>query len=486
MRKAKFVLSGAASMLLIASAFATTFVTLPTWQIGSQPTAKQLEVKPKDLSLACPGAIVRLGGSNGVKIGELDRIGTANIYFGSNLQGSQNLLLQVLQENQPQKLGGGSLDSSYSRAQGSLLTVQDEAGSAKQSSNLLSAVQTQKLADETTSGLTGVSCQPALYEQWVVGADTTTGREAILLLQNNTSVDASVDVQIFTDGGQLESSAASGISVPANDFATLPLASFAPKAKAIALHITSRGAAIGAWVQQRTTRGLARGGVEFIPAQKQAETSLTIPGLFIRGSEAAQKLIQQNSDYQDLTPSLQVYVPGEVAANVTVQVVSSSEDAYGTVLKQTIDAGKINRFEIPGLLDGDYAILVDSDQPIFVEGQMSRVQASKSPDFAYLTPAELLTGDRATVVPAGTISRISLLNPSDEQVTVKLSGAYSASVVLDKFSATSLLLASGQSLRISSDQPVASSIVIDAAGAVSVVPTLTYQNTGQTVSVLVR
>lgn len=486
MSKAKLTASFGIAALMIAASFATYSVSLPTWKIGSQPTAKQLDVKPKDLSLACPGAAVRLGGSNGVKIGEVDRLGAASVYFSSQLSGSQKLLLKALQDEQVQQLGGGSLTSSYSREQGSLLTVRDDRGDANQSSALLTAVQAQKLSSDSAIGLAAVSCQPAQYEQWIVGADTTTGREAILLLQNNTAVDSSVDVEIFTDGGQLSTSAATGIAVPANDFTTIAIASFAPKAKTVALHITSRGGAVGAWVQQKTTRGLTRGGIEFISPQVKASTQIAIPGLFIRGSSDAQKLIAQNADYRDLTPSLHIYVPGEVAATVTVQVISSTEGAFGTVLKQAIDAGKVNRFEIPGLSDGDYVVLIDSDQPIFAEGQMSRVKGGKTTDFAYLAPAEPLKAERATTVPAGTITRLSLLNPSDTEVKVQLSGAYSGEVVIDKFSAGDVLLSAGVGLQISSEQPVATALVIDSAGSISVVPTLTYRNTGKSVSVLVR
>jgi hypothetical protein len=239
-------------------------------------------------------------------------------------------------------------------------------------------------------------------------------------------------------------------------------------------------------VQQKTTRGLSAGGIDYISAQPAASTELTLPGLMLRGSTNAEKLIQGNSDYRDLIPSLHVFVPGDEAATFTAQITSATEGSYGTVIKQTVEGGQINRFEILGLSDGDYAVLVDSDVPIQAVVQFSRVSPALSSDFAYLTPAPALAEPRTIVAPTGFISRLSLANHSDDIATVTISGSGTRSIKVEKASATQVLLTPGQRVTVASDARVAATLVLDAGGAVSSANLIDYRNKGSEVRVLVR
>lgn len=485
MNKSHPIFATLATALAAGVLVGTSTLKLPQLQFGDQPKAATLEVKPKDLELSCPGAALRTGGTNGLKVGKLDRVGAATVNFRQTLTDEQELQSKLLGSPQLTILNIGQV-AGQSAPTGLSLIAHDPAGSASQSSSLLAALQTQKLQSDSISGLLAATCQPAASEQWLIGAETTVGRESLLILQNSTNLDASADLELFAEGGQVQATGLNAISVPANDFTVVPLASFAPKAKTLAVHVVSKGGAISAWIQQKTTRGLTNGGADLITSQGPAANVQVLPGLFVRGSALATRLIASNPDYQDLTPALHVFVPGVTDATVTIQVISSNANVFGTVVKQTVQAGRINRIEIPGLSDGDYAVIVQSDQPVQAEAIFSRVVSGKTPDFAYIAPAPSISNDRSAVVPAQSVSRLSVVNPGNAAVTLKVEGAANATVKLEAFSALQLPLPAGKGFTISSDGAVAAALVVDEGGAVAVSQLLDYANEASQVSVLVR
>lgn len=453
--------------------------------VGNQPVAADLQVRAEDLSVSCPGSYLRVGGSTGIKVGKLDRVSSATVSVLQQLQSSQKLLAK---RNGTSEAGVLELPkvSQLSATNALTLIAQDVAGTADQSSNILSASQIQLVKTDSANGLVGATCQPAANEQWLVGAETLVGREAILILQNSTNLEATANLEIFTDSGKLASSGLAGLVVAANDFTVVPLASLAPKAKTLAIRVTSSGGAITAWVQQKTTRGLSNGGIDLISAQPAASTQLAIPGLFIRGSKLAEKLVAENGDYADLIPSLHIFVPGETAANFTAQVISSTPGAFGTVVKQTVPGQHSNRFELSGLTDGDYAVVIDSDQPIQAEVVFSRVAASRTPDFAYLSPSPAISIERSIVAPANALTRLSIVNPADEPANVTVRTSKTQVLKLDNLSATQIFVEPGSQVSIESDKPVAATLVVDIGSAVTTLNLLDYRNLPSRVSVLVR
>lgn len=472
--------------MTVSAGYLMQTATLPTIQIGDQPKSISLDVKPKDLTISCPGAAIRTGGSSGVKVGKLDRFGSAAVFAGQNLTSGQILQTRFIGANDVNDVATTQQVVNIGNQNGLQLIAHDANGEASQSSYLLAAVQTQLLKTDSLSGLLGASCQPAKSEQWLVGAETSTGRESLLLLQNNSSLDSIVDIELYAEGGLVQAAGLTGITVGANDFEVVPLASYAPKAKTLAVHVLSKGGLISAWVQQKTIRGTTPGGIDLISALSTAQTQLLIPGLFIRGSKLGADLMKTNEDYKDLVPSLQVFVPGEKDATFTAQIISSTQGAFGTVIKQTVTAGQINRFDISGLSDGDYAVVIDSDQPIFAQVLFSRVSSGKTPDFTYLSPSPVQTTIRATVAPTGALSKLQIMNPSDTAVTVKLSGTDKESVTVDKYSALTVTATAGKLISISSDGLVAATLVIDVDGQITSAQLLDYRNVGSKVSVLVR
>ena len=150
-------------------------------EIGTVPASSELSVKARDLRLACPGPLYKAGGASGATLGEFAQVGEANYASSFNANGLASL---------------ETVDG--------IFTVRAQSESINQGSELLNASQYQNASGATLQGLAATNCQLPSNDLWLLGADTTTGREALLILRNTSEVDATVSLEIFTEAGAIE------------------------------------------------------------------------------------------------------------------------------------------------------------------------------------------------------------------------------------------------------------------------------------------
>jgi hypothetical protein len=414
-------------------------------QIGTVPESSELAVKARDLKLACPGPLYKAGGASGTTLGKFAPVGEANYASSFNANGLASL----------ETVEG-------------VFTVRAQSDSVNQGSELLNASQYQNASGATLQGLAATNCQLPSNDLWLLGADTTTGREALLILRNTSDVDATVSLEIFTEAGAIEAPGLNGIAVVAGKSTVIPLSGVVPKTKSFMTHVISKGGAIAAWIQQRTVRGLSAGGVDYISPSTQFAKNLVVPGIFIRGSKVAAKLIEANDNYKDLTPIIRVFVPGEQQATVTVQVAGANAKTFGTVVRETIKPGTVMDLEIAGLKDGDYVAVVSADVNIQASVRLSRVSSGTAPDFTWIPAAEKFTGKRKITAPAVGISKLCIYNEK--------TGAIEVSV-----------LAPGATFSFTGSQnPLYANLIVDVDGTVANVSVLDQKNAGGRVAVNVR
>lgn len=414
-------------------------------QIGQVPASAQLDVKARDLELVCPGSLFKAGGANGTTLGNFEHVG--NVAYASQFNSNS----------------GASLDSNDG-----VFSVSSASGLVEQGSVLLNASQYQNAAGATLRGLAATNCQLPSNDLWLVGGDTTTGREALLILRNNTQVDSTVSLEIFSEAGSVEAPGLNGIAVVAGKTTVVPLAGVIPKTKSFATHVRAKGGAVAAWVQQRTVRGLAAGGVDYVSASPDFAKQQVIPGIFIRGSAIAAKLNAANTDYQDLVPVLRVFVPGKTNATVTAQIAGENSKTFGTVVRTTVNAGSVIDIEIPGLKDGNYVAMVSSNVEIQSAMRLSRVATGSAPDFTWIPAAEKFTGKRNLTVPAIGISKICIYNDKTGVITVGV-------------------VAPGSTYSFpGSSDPLYANLITDVDGTVANLSVLDQKNAGGKVAVNVR
>jgi hypothetical protein len=435
-----------------------------TLTVGELPKAEVLKVKAQDLNLVCPGGVYRTGGASGTKLGAFEPIGDPAINSDFNGPVGTTMLIR-----------------------GNQLTAVDPAGVAEQSSTLLNANQIQSVATDGLTGLTGAACQRPTNDLWFIGGDTSTGRESLLIVKNVTKVDSSVNLQIFNERGLVTGSGMSGISVAAGKTTVIPLASYVPKTKTFVTHVVSRGGLVAAWIQQKTIRGLASGGVDYVSPSAGFSKVQAIPGVFVRGAADAAKLIG-NADFADLVPTLRVFVPGSKPATVTAQVVGSTPTTFGTVVRQTIPGGTTTDIALPGLADGDFVAIVKSDEAVGSAIRLHRV-VKKAVDFAWLTAAVSHTGPVGLSVPTAGISKLSLVNPSNNAIDLSLvqNGGAPAGFKIPAAGQLTLKFAPGSKLELSgAGKALLGTMIVDVDGSLAAVPLVDYKNPGGQVAVMVR
>ncbi|MEY2694124.1 MAG: hypothetical protein RL142_472 [Actinomycetota bacterium] len=436
-----------------ASALALSFLNFEPMAIGEIGKTKTVEVAGRTPELVCPGPVFVNGGEGGTKLGTFVQSGSVQIE-GRDL--------------------AGAISKSAS-AQSKL------SGTADGSKNF-NAIQVQSAAGSQAFGLAAASCSPGASDAWIVAGDNSVGREALLILVNVGAVDATVNLELLGSSGPIEGTGLSGISAPAGKTTVLPLASFAPKAEVFAVHVTSRGANLGVYLQQKTIRGVTPGGFDLVGVTAPAEKQLVIPGIFLRTSAKLTALVTADHNFADTRPMLRVTAPGNKEATFTAQVVGSDGSNFGTVIQGTVPAGSTKDFEIADVADGDYAVQFDSNQPIMASFRYSRAAGSVS-DLAWATGVSATKLDAGFTSPSGTVSKLSLVNPGAEPITVKLSGV---NLTVKANSNLVVSLAAGRSYQIASNGPIAASVVIDKYFQIAVVPVIDYRSSGGTLKVNIR
>jgi hypothetical protein len=470
------------ALLSVAALSVSIFWFAPSVEIvsGNPVVPSKVNVKARDLALVCPGAFFVSGTTT--RVGAFKRSGTAqlSLYRGS----SSALVITGQQLGQP----ATQLTTNVVEAKKSyLFTASNPDSAAAQGSAQMTANQLQLMEAPGVNGLVGASCQRPGSDLWIVGGDTTTGREGLLILSNSTKVDSTVELQLLSSNGYASVPGLTGISVPSRQSVVVPINGLLPKASTYAVHVSARGGAIAAWIQQKTVRGLRSSGVDLIAPTANAATELVIPGFLVRGSEYASKLIAKSQQYSDIENTLRITNSASKPATVLAKITGSNNQTFGTVIQATVPAKASVDLPITGLEDGDYAIFISSDQPVRAAAKLNRSSPTGSPrtDFAWLTAVEPSMGERFMAVPAPGISKLALANPTTETVSLTINDGTAGSVTLAPGALASIRVSSSF-VKVTSSGMVSATLVVDINSAIAALPMIEYRNVGGSVYVVVR
>ncbi len=469
------------ALLAMAAISVSAFVFTPSIQLisGNPVAPTTVEVKARDLALVCPGAFFASG--TGKKVGAFKQSGAADIsiYRGSN----SGLVISGQEFGQAMSTISSSLAQSKKSF---LLTATNPDGTASQGSGLLTANQLQLMAEPAVNGLIGATCQRPGSDLWLVGGDTSTGREALLILSNSTKVDSTVELQLLSTNGFASVPGLSAISVPRRQSVIVPINGLLPKANTFAVHVSARGGAVAAWIQQKAVRGLSSSGVDLIPPTANAAKELVIPGFLVRGSKFAAKLIAKTEQNADITDTLRISNSTSKPATVLAKITGANSETFGTVLQATVPARSSVDLPITGIEDGDYAIFISSDQPVRAGAKLNRSSPTGKPktDFTWLAAVEPNEGERYMAVPSAGISKLALANPTAKPVTVSINDATGAITLAP--GALASIRVSSPFVKVFSSGKVSATLVVDINSAIAAMPMLEYRNVGGSVSVVVR
>jgi len=429
------------------------FSDLPQRSVGSADEAKPIQVEAKDPELICPGPVFVNGGDTGLKLGNFTQSGTATIL-------------------------GKDGATRISLAATGIKTISGELSGSKN----FNAIQWQNVRSPQAGGLAVANCSPGVNEGLLLAGDNSVGREALLVLVNPTSVDATVSLELFGPNGEIQGTGLSGISAPAGKATVLPLAAFAPKAETFAVKVNSRGASVGMWLQQKTIRGVTPGGLDYVGVSQEPSESVEIPGVLLRSTAKLGNLLQQDQNFNDTKPMLRIFVPGAKDATFTAQVQGADGASFGTVIQGTVPAGSVRDFILEDLTDGNYSIHIDSDESVYASARFNRV-GSGQPDLAWAIAVTPSPQDSGFTTVSGAISKLSVVNPGEGAAKLTLGGR-TYQITAQSNSVIELL--PGVSYRVESDSALALSQVIDISSTIAVLPVLDFQATGGTLKVSLR
>lgn len=478
------VLALSATSLLLAASY--LFAPSLNLSFSLEPEMASYSVKPVDQNMVCPGALIRSGGASGTEIGRLDKTGTAELNLSAEGQGSIEIssLDQNATEVFPSSADRSNLNLQIKEATSLVATERSE--DQPQGSKVLIGSQTQTAALESLRGFAAASCQQPESEFWLVGGSTVAGREALLILSNPSRIDAVADLRIFTDLGEIQVAGLAGISVLRESTTVISLASFAPSVSAMAVQVSSQGAKLAGWIQQRAIRGTSAQGVDYISTQLAASTNPVIPGLVVSGAKELVKLEQLGDEYQDVGHVLRIFAPE--GAVFTAQVISSDPDTFGAVLSEEVATGTVADFPIEELLNGSYSVYVSSNQPVFAAVRVATANKEGEPrsDFAWLSPAGEITGERVFAVGAeNAILTLANSSASTSRVEVRsLTGGESE--VLNITSQGSASLPVSGTVMLSSESSFLAQLTLLRDNGITDIEVVDPKNIGSQVSVLFR
>ena len=448
------------------------------------------DVKPADQSLVCPGPLFVTGGASGTDLGVFERTGSTTLRYSAEGTGALEVKPIAIEDPLATALGFGRIYSVSEITNATELRNTGASAGSPQGSMVITGSTTQLTAIESMRGLAAASCQQPSSDLWIVGGSTAAGREALLILTNPTPNDATADLSIYSDLGEIEVAGLSGISVLANSTTVLSLASFAPTVSTLAVKIQTSGAKLAAWIQHRVMNGTESLGVDFVYPSQAPQLSSVIPGFVVRGTEAINQVAVTEA-IADAGHSVRVFAP--TGASVTIQVVSTSAEVFGAVVTGIVEPGTVKDFPINDLLDGDYSVFVTADQPVYATAKAAIGNDAGSPriDFTWLGAAEPITAARAVItsgiVPPDGASYLVLGNPVNETRSATVTNLETgvATVVSVPAQGSASVAITGATA-VSSDSEVFASVALLVSGQISSLALYQPTNIGNSVQVRFR
>jgi hypothetical protein len=418
---------------------------LPLPSVRSAAVSTVVTPVPTTRQLVCPGGLLRLASASGKGATTVSAIGVPRIVSAA----------------QP----GSVVASPFATTDAG--TANGSAAPQLLSTPVIDAVppllagsQSESIRTDEFAGLSAAECTAASGSTWLAGGATSIGRTTLLLLANPTAVPSVVSVQVFGETGQVTAPGMDGISVGAGAQRVVSLAGFAPNLLSPVVHVQSTGGQIVAALEQSTVRGITPGGIDFVGATAAPAVTTVLPGVVMTGTEAMQSL-QGQSGYDDLQTTLRIYLPSDKSTTASITVLAENGTVTGKPIKADLQPGSVTDLPLDQLSDGNYTIIVTSAVPVLASVRVSTAAgstgtATASPatagatDFAWITPAALLTSSVLVPIATGMTAVVHLDNPTTSAETVTLhalSGADITSTV-GAHRAVSIPVVAGRTYRI--------------------------------------
>jgi hypothetical protein len=158
-------------------------------------------------------------------------------------------------------------------------------------------------------GWAGVRCEAPTADSWVLGAATTVGADAQLVLVNPYDDPALVRVEVYGAKGFVDIPDLDGLVLPPRGRVVRELAGLAPDEKQLAVHVVAREGRVAPAVRVTRRHGTTPLGVDWLPRLGQPGTQVDVPG--VPGGNGQRHLF--------------LFAPGEDDAHLRIQLTLPDE-----------------------------------------------------------------------------------------------------------------------------------------------------------------
>lgn len=264
-----------------------------------------------------------------------------------------------------------SVDGATPSAQGSIDELDDAlvlrssaaSGTSGDGADLVTASVASATAAGDLQGVAAAGCQSPGISQWLVGGSTELGTSTRLVLQNPSRTPATVTITVWGAGGELDLAGPATYLVPPSSQVSTLIEGLAAEQRRIAVHVSSTGALVTAYLQHNVLDGLTPRGVDFVVPGDEPATAQTLVGLAVEASDISDAGVA----------SLRLLAPGESGGTASIRVLGADGQH---VLRgaETVDlaAGEVTDVSLSGLPAGRYSVVVQSDVPVVAGAQTTR------------------------------------------------------------------------------------------------------------------
>ncbi len=251
-------------------------------------------------------------------------------------------------------------------------------------------------------GLSLSPCTAATGDQWIASGATTVGEDLVLVLANPAAANSVVTVDVIGASGPIAETGQS-VVVPAGGIVAVMPATWAPDEERPALHITSGGPGVAAWVQSSGLDGEVPTGATWA-ASTQPATHQILPG--ISAEDGAR---------------VRLAVPGSDSARVTLSVAGADGTSVLSGAQDIdIEAGTALEVDLAGIPDDATGLVVDADVPVIAQASLTRT-GQAWPD------SESTWSARSSVGPSSAVTEVDL--PAASTISTLVHAQLSASVL---------------------------------------------------------
>lgn len=221
-------------------------------------------------------------------------------------------------------------------------------------------------------------CSAPSISQWFVGGNADVTSKGKLILINSGLSEAIIDLRMWSESGVRP---ARVITLKANSSLTQNLGALDPGSKKIALHVAPRSGRVNAYLIDERGRGLRALGGDLVNATVEPSRQIIIPAI-----------PQMNRSGRALGHSLRLLAPGDLTAQISVELVSAQGSFIPVGLSErTIQPGIVTEFGLDlQLAPSTFALKISSNRPIVGAVYSSTFAVGKS-DFLWSTATSAMS-----------------------------------------------------------------------------------------------